>query len=655
MDISKETGYIKYDIGDMINDQLEIEKIYEGGLGRVYFTYCHTRQMRVVLKTIKEEIWERYELYKEWKAVKKNAIHDTLNATKILTLGEYFLFMFFREARISCQMQGHPNLTSGLTMWWTDHGQIFFETQYVQDSIDMEYFYQKITQENDTQSLSILETLHFAISFCNTIIYINDEVIRSYNSTRKDVSDHVTGFVHRDIKPDNVLLTQRNMFKLIDLGIAKYITSARGITRLSNTGIKIGHDWYSSPEQKLNFDQVSPASDIYSFGATVCRLLGCDTHQLEYRSQATDITLQSNIPEELQTILLKCIEYDNMKRYQNFKPLKNDLVKFLSSVKSGKIEVNENLRCRSCGYVHFKPSTTGAGIDVETKRGKNQHKFARILKGSFLSGCCPEHQKKIMAKFSDYINEIDIPSKQVMLEAYDMDLFSVTNIQYFNFIKDTEYPNTPIHWKRFGDPPFDEEIVNHPVVNVSFEDALAYCKWLGYRLPTGLEWERAARGDQGNLYPWGDNYSSNKCNSAESGNQNVVAVDSYPEGRSPFGCYNMMGNVYEWVDESPNDSDQFKNLAGGCWAVSCELMGIPFLRDLAVRTNKGFLEGNKDVFGFRCVRDVDPTELISKTRIMSESQVRCPVCSGDFIPFKMKDIKIPENNIFNWNGYFDTE
>ncbi len=134
-----------------------------------------------------------------------------------------------------------------------------------------------------------------------------------------------------------------------------------------------------------------------------------------------------------------------------------------------------------------------------------------------------------------------------------------------------------------------------------------------------------------------------------------MAVNEYKEGRSPYGCFQMVGNVYEWLNESPDQDSDFKFLAGGCWAVSCELLGIPFLRHLAVKKSKGYLEGNRDVFGFRCVRDIEQPDLASKKPSLSQSQDRCPVCNGDLISFRLSDIKTPQKNIFSWNGYFDVE
>ena len=131
----------------------------------------------------------------------------------------------------------------------------------------------------------------------------------------------------------------------------------------------------------------------------------------------------------------------------------------------------------------------------------------------------------------------------VVLDAYYIDKYEVSNKDYKEFMKATSHP-APAYW---DDPRLNKP--EQPVVGVNWYDANGFCEWKGKRLPTEAEWERAAKGPDGNAhYPWGHQLDSSKANYG----QNVghtTPVDSYPEGASGFGAYNMAGNVFEWVSD----------------------------------------------------------------------------------------------------------
>ncbi|MBU0703343.1 MAG: SUMF1/EgtB/PvdO family nonheme iron enzyme [Chloroflexi bacterium] len=128
----------------------------------------------------------------------------------------------------------------------------------------------------------------------------------------------------------------------------------------------------------------------------------------------------------------------------------------------------------------------------------------------------------------------------------------VTNSEYARFVAATGH-EPPRHWK--GKTPPDE-LRDHPVVYVEWDDATAYAEWAGVRLPSEQEWEKAARGIDGRVYPWGDEFDPNYCNTEESGVGTTTTVGRYsPGGDSPGGCVDMAGNVWEWTaSESSPDS-----------------------------------------------------------------------------------------------------
>lgn len=132
------------------------------------------------------------------------------------------------------------------------------------------------------------------------------------------------------------------------------------------------------------------------------------------------------------------------------------------------------------------------------------------------------------------------------LNAYCISVYPVTNEQYKMFLDATGHPE-PKMWN------YSEENRKYPVSQVSLNDAEAYYEWItkltgiNHRLPTDKEWQRAARGTDGRIYPWGNNFEIGKCNSLEARKGDVTPVDAYPEGVSPVGCLEMVGNVPEWV------------------------------------------------------------------------------------------------------------
>lgn len=134
------------------------------------------------------------------------------------------------------------------------------------------------------------------------------------------------------------------------------------------------------------------------------------------------------------------------------------------------------------------------------------------------------------------------PAHMVFLDSYLMDKYEVSNKDYGGFIRAEGHP-APAYW---DDPRLNKS--EQPVVGVNWYDARAYCEYRGKRLPTEGEWEKAARGPKATLYPWGNDFDPAKANYGKN-HEATMPVDSYPEGASYYGVYNMAGNVFEWVSD----------------------------------------------------------------------------------------------------------
>ena len=139
------------------------------------------------------------------------------------------------------------------------------------------------------------------------------------------------------------------------------------------------------------------------------------------------------------------------------------------------------------------------------------------------------------------------PPQNVYLNAFYIARYPVTNAEYKKFVDATKH-SAPSHWQN-GQIPKGKE--NHPVVTVTWDDAITYTQWAGARLPTEAEWEKAASWDEAQkvkrVYPWGDEFDANKCNTRESGIKDTTHVGKYsPQGDSAYGVGDMVGNVWEW-------------------------------------------------------------------------------------------------------------
>ncbi len=186
-----------------------------------------------------------------------------------------------------------------------------------------------------------------------------------------------------------------------------------------------------------------------------------------------------------------------------------------------------------------------------------------IPEGPFLMGSTEEDINKVLeldrnVEASRF--DVEVPQREVYMSAYLIDKYPVTNAKYRKFIESGGYKQRDF-WSDAGwdyvqqSKPLDSDGVHSaldgeddcPVVNVSWYEAEAFAKYAGKRLPTEAEWEKAARGTDGRIYPWGNEFDKTKLNCAESKIEKPTPVTKFPEGISGYGCFDMAGNVWEWT------------------------------------------------------------------------------------------------------------
>ena len=229
------------------------------------------------------------------------------------------------------------------------------------------------------------------------------------------------------------------------------------------------------------------------------------------------------------------------------------------------------------------------------------------------------------------------PARRVCVGGYYIDRYEVTNARFKEFVEATGYvteaesdPDAASGrtWRTpYGPESSADDAPDNPVACVSWNDANAYAKWAGKRLPTEAEWEKAARGTDGRLYPWGNEFSPGAVNmniadvnstqlwrntSVDDGFKTAAPVGSFPGGRSAYGVEDMAGNVWEWcLDWWDNEyymSGSAKDPAGPETGEAKVIRGGSWFYDAfgARATHRSYLrpEGNGSATGFRCVKDV---------------------------------------------------
>ena len=434
---------------------------------------------------------------------------------------------------------------------------------------------------------------------------------------------HEKDIVHRDLK---------GRATVADLGLTQIPGGLSSRSRLDSQAKQHpGTPAYMSPEQAATLDYLTSASDVYALGLILFEMLTGRAYK-NMRPGTRLSKVRKDTPEWLDELINQMLSDDVKQRpwdgAEVVEILKNKLnlnpaaapldIKEPAPKPQARVEpvINES-----------NPPMVKPDPREESRRKipgyvweENGRRFASLGSGVWMEFVCVPAGKFLMG--SDLKKDPDadgdeLPGHKVYLSEYWIGRSPVTNIQYLKYLEAAHHA-CPEHWKKGEIPPGREA---HPVINVNWMDANDFCTWLGreikkqghsmtLRLPSEAEWEKAARGTEGWIYPWGDQAPKpGLCNYKESKLGETSAVGSFsPQGDSPYGCVDMVGNVTNWVADwySPDyflvspefnppgpDSGESRVRCGGSWFNDG--------RGMRAANRMGNAPGSKSKdIGFRC-------------------------------------------------------
>jgi serine/threonine-protein kinase len=444
---------------------------------------------------------------------------------------------------------------------------------------------------------------------------------------------HEQGIIHRDLKPANIMLTPKGQPILMDFGVTKMLDG----TDHTATGTIVGTAKYMAPEQARG-ERPDARSDIYALGVMLYELLAgqppfeADTTvavlMKHVNEPVPDIRqIQSDVPDELVEIIETALAKDRHDRYQNAAHMSTalKLLKRLSQTASPAAGAQSTVRSRLRESTAPAPARSSSSPATPVPAALRQKPVlwaigvltilvvlilglggffilnrllltsdqAREALALAVEQNLPSSKGMTRIEGQVYTVGLDgpdqdhLPPRPVELGDYWIDQYEVNNAQFAEFLAATDR-QPPAAWPE-GNLPAGQE--KHPVKGLTWETASAYCEWANKRLPTEAEWEVAARGPEGRLYPWGD-----KRNAVELPRSGTYEVGSKVTNQSPFGVFDMAGNVWEWVGQTYSPvAEGHRVLRGGA---------NDLLKDMAFR-----LEGAPDLptmiasAGVRCAAD----------------------------------------------------
>ncbi|MBI4905257.1 MAG: protein kinase [Acidobacteria bacterium] len=421
---------------------------------------------------------------------------------------------------------------------------------------------------------------------------------------------HTKNIIHRDIKPENLHVDENGRVRLMDFGIAKGHNLS-----LTKEGFALGTPYYMSPEQ-VTGKQVTCASDVYAFGIVLYELLtglkpvaGETFESLFYQILHKQLDLapleQMGAPPALVKLIARYTAKQAEERPQSFDAVIPELERVIAGLEPKPAPVG--VAATPAASKSILPYAAVAGALVVTAAvlafvflpsRKGEKKADIPVTKDIVKPVLPERLT------SDFGEMVLVPEGKFLSGADNAE----KTLPAF-YLDRTEVSNGS--WNKFRPEPTGKP--NLPVVGVSFQDAADFCAYARKRLPRFDEWEKAARGPTGAIYPWGNEPDATRA--AVQGNASAAGlqpVESLPNGATRGGALNLAGNVWEWVrDEGrkPNEMRVKQFAAFGFTAADAwtAVRGGSFLFDVDAAKSYEFMTvpaGFKDKdIGFRCAAD----------------------------------------------------
>ncbi|MDB4444067.1 bifunctional serine/threonine-protein kinase/formylglycine-generating enzyme family protein [bacterium] len=554
---------------------------------------------------------------------------------------------FFSEAMILARLD-HKNITK-LKDFFPDESNYVIVMDFVEGITLREFLDREKGKEG---RIPLVQTLGMARQILEAFQYAHDAEV-----------------IHRDIKPGNIMISKNGLIKIMDFGIAKISsTPTHSTSRHMFSYYYAAPERFKGRPVDARSDIYSLGIVFYELFTGEKPFNSKDTAELMYRqlNDPPPTKYLNNIPGPSGKAILKALEKEPEKRFQNClefsKALARDIptlpdedaippdddgktiVEIPSKIGKSKVKIPRHFQILALailvigiavglyfGWDHVEPHIPGlkphptrpGQLEPNGKNEKGFEEFKHQKDGSVMI-MIPKGEFKMGSEE----NDDEKPVQSIYLDGYFIDKFLVANSQFKKFVEEQGYETNAekegegmvwtdlgwnlrsgANWRNPDGFSSAEGKDDHPVTQVSYDDAANYCRWAGKKLPTEAQWEKAARGPEGNEYPWGNTEPDPTRANYRYGEElsgTTTPVGHYTKGQSDYGAFDMAGNVYQWCrDWYDTGKRKGKNPTGPETGKERVVKGGSFNDSLgSLRSaNRGWFEPDYSnfIFGFRCV------------------------------------------------------